>query len=110
MTAKAPRPRQRRPGSSDLSEEISGQTATKIGIWTMGTIWKAPAQRYQAGAPKTKFLAVRVRFPMSRKLRIEYPGAMYHVMKRGDQRQDICNRSGSPRACKWAVGPTFPTC
>ena len=24
---------------------------------------------------------------MSRKLRIEYPGAMYHVMKRGDQRE-----------------------
>src|SRR5664280_2485361 len=26
---------------------------------------------------------------MSRKLRLEYPGAMYHVMSRGDQRQDI---------------------
>jgi addiction module RelB/DinJ family antitoxin len=26
---------------------------------------------------------------MSRKLRIEYPGAMYHVMNRGDQRQDM---------------------
>ena len=26
---------------------------------------------------------------MSRKLRIEYPGAMYHVMNRGDQREDI---------------------
>jgi hypothetical protein len=26
---------------------------------------------------------------MSRKLRIEYPGAMYHVMNRGDQRADI---------------------
>jgi len=26
---------------------------------------------------------------MSRKLRIEYPGAMYHVMSRGDQRKDI---------------------
>jgi hypothetical protein len=25
---------------------------------------------------------------MSRKLRIEYPGAMYHVMNRGDQRED----------------------
>ena len=24
---------------------------------------------------------------MSRKLRIEYPGAMYHVMNRGDQRE-----------------------
>jgi hypothetical protein len=27
---------------------------------------------------------------MSRKLRIEYLGAMYHVMNRGDQREDIC--------------------
>ncbi len=26
---------------------------------------------------------------MSRKLRIEYSGAMYHVMSRGDQREDI---------------------
>ena len=26
---------------------------------------------------------------MSRKLRIAYPGAMYHVMNRGDQREDI---------------------
>jgi hypothetical protein len=26
---------------------------------------------------------------MSRNLRIEYPGAMYHVMNRGDQREDI---------------------
>jgi putative transposase len=26
---------------------------------------------------------------MSRKLRIEYPGAMYHVMNRGDQREGI---------------------
>ena len=26
---------------------------------------------------------------MSRKLRIEHPGAMYHVMNRGDQREDI---------------------
>ena len=26
---------------------------------------------------------------MSRKLRIEYSGAMYHVMNRGDQREDI---------------------
>jgi hypothetical protein len=26
---------------------------------------------------------------MSRKLRIEYPGAIYHVLNRGDQREDI---------------------
>ena len=27
--------------------------------------------------------------PVPRKLRIEYPGAMYHVMNRGDRREDI---------------------
>jgi hypothetical protein len=26
---------------------------------------------------------------MPRKLRIQYPGAIYHVMNRGDQREDI---------------------
>ena len=26
---------------------------------------------------------------MPRKLRIEHPGAIYHVMKRGDRREDI---------------------
>ena len=26
---------------------------------------------------------------MARPLRIEYPGAMYHVMNRGNQRQDV---------------------
>ena len=26
---------------------------------------------------------------ISRKLRIEYPGAMYHIMNRRDQREDI---------------------
>ena len=25
---------------------------------------------------------------MARKVRLEYPGAMYHVMRRGDQRED----------------------
>ena len=27
--------------------------------------------------------------PMARKLRIQYPGALYHVMNRGDRREDI---------------------
>src|SRR5207244_5215248 len=27
--------------------------------------------------------------PMPRKLRLEFPGAMYHIMSRGDQREDI---------------------
>ena len=26
---------------------------------------------------------------MARKLRIQYPGAIYHVMNRGDRREDI---------------------
>jgi REP element-mobilizing transposase RayT len=26
---------------------------------------------------------------MPRKLRVEYPGAMYHMMSRGDRREDI---------------------
>jgi hypothetical protein len=26
---------------------------------------------------------------MARKLRVEYPGAVYHVMNRGDRREDI---------------------
>lgn len=26
---------------------------------------------------------------MPRKVRIEYPGAMYHIMSRGDRREDI---------------------
>ena len=33
---------------------------------------------------------------MSRKLRIQSPGAMYHVMNRGDQREDIF-RDGDDR-------------
>jgi hypothetical protein len=27
---------------------------------------------------------------MPRQLRLEYPGAMYHLMSRGDRREDIC--------------------
>jgi hypothetical protein len=34
---------------------------------------------------------------MPRKLRIQYPGAMYHVMNRGDQRENV-------------FGPTSRTC
>jgi hypothetical protein len=74
---------------------------------------------------------------MSRKLRIEYPGAMYHVMNRGDQREDIFRDDHDRQkflatlgeACvktEWQLGkelerlgwdevqlrarPTFPTC
>src|SRR6516164_2416445 len=48
---------------------------------------------------------------MARKLRVEYPGAIYHVMNRGDRRepifQDDENRQrflatqGLPNACVW---------
>jgi REP element-mobilizing transposase RayT len=63
---------------------------------------------------------------MSRKLRIEYPGAMYHVMNRGDQREDIfrddhdrqkflttlgeaCVKRSQSRACTLAPGFCRPT-
>ena len=35
-------------------------------------------------------------------MRVEYPGAIYHVMDRGDRREDISNRSGVPVGCKLA--------
>ena len=28
-------------------------------------------------------------WPMPRQMRVEYPGAIYHVMSRGDRREDI---------------------
>src|SRR6266404_7785834 len=38
---------------------------------------------------------------MPRKLRLEFPGAMYHIMSRGDQREDIflC-APGKIKGCK----------
>jgi hypothetical protein len=33
---------------------------------------------------------------MPRKLRLEYPGAIYHVMNRGDRREDIFRPGVSP--------------
>ena len=39
---------------------------------------------------------------MPRAMRVEYPGAIYHVMDRGDRREDISNRSGVPVGCKLA--------
>jgi hypothetical protein len=46
---------------------------------------------------------------MSRKLRIEYPGAMYHVMNRGDQREEDRERllETLTQACektRWQAG------
>lgn len=34
---------------------------------------------------------------MARPLRLEYVGAIYHVMSRGDQRKDIYDDDGDPR-------------
>ena len=49
--------------------------------------------------------------PMSRKLRIEYPGAMYPVMNRGNRREDIF-RDDEDRhvhlSCQFAAGE--PNC
>jgi len=43
---------------------------------------------------------------MSRKLRIEYPGAMYHVMNRGDQREDIFRDDEDRQKFLWTLGET----
>jgi hypothetical protein len=41
---------------------------------------------------------------MSRKLRIEYPGAMYRVMNRGDQREDIFRDAHDPQKFLCTLG------
>jgi len=41
---------------------------------------------------------------MSRKLRIEYLGAMYHVMSRGDQREDIFRDDDSREKFLFTLG------
>ena len=46
---------------------------------------------------------------MSRKLRIEYPGAMYHVMNRGDQREDIFRDDEDRQKFQSGSEPTFST-
>jgi len=43
---------------------------------------------------------------MPRKLRIQYPGAMYHVMNRGDQRQDIFKDDVDRQRFLLALGET----
>jgi len=37
----------------------------------------------------TTLLAAVILLRMARKLRVEYPGAIYHVMNRGDRREEI---------------------
>ncbi len=41
---------------------------------------------------------------MPRKLRIQYPGAMYHVMNRGDQREAIFEDEEDRQKFLWALG------
>ena len=41
---------------------------------------------------------------MSRKLRIEYPGAMYHIMNRGDQREVIFRDNEDRQKFLWTLG------
>ncbi len=39
---------------------------------------------------------------MPRKLRLQYPGAIYHAMNRGDRREDIFRDPGhEPSGCAW---------
>ncbi len=44
---------------------------------------------------------------MSRRLRIEYPGAMYHVMNRGDQREDIFRDDDDRRRFLCTLGEAY---
>jgi len=41
---------------------------------------------------------------MARKLRVEYPGAIYHVMNRGDRREDIFRDDEDRRRFLVALG------
>ena len=41
---------------------------------------------------------------MSRKLRIEYPGAMYHVMNPGDQHEDSFKDDGDRQRFRFTLG------
>jgi hypothetical protein len=61
---------------------------------------------------------------MARKLRIEYPGAIYHVLNRGDRREDIfrddqdrewflatlAEACGKADGCKWGPQRVYRTC
>ncbi len=44
---------------------------------------------------------------MPRQVRIEYPGAIYHVMSRGDRREDIYHDEESQRPGEVGIGGTF---
>jgi hypothetical protein len=50
---------------------------------------------------------------MPRQLRIEYPGAIHHVMNRGDRREDLLNlgtsKSANVRLHSWMRSPPSPS-
>ena len=41
---------------------------------------------------------------MARKLRVEYPGAIYHVLNRGDRREPICKDDADRQRFVEALG------
>ena len=45
---------------------------------------------------------------MPRKLRIQYPGAMYHVMNRGDRREEIFRDEADRRRFLSTLGGVRP--
>jgi len=76
------------------------------------------------------FLAV-MDLGVPRKVRVEYEGAIYHVMNRGDRREDVflvdedrelflqtlgpacarkqrCHGAGLPPVCRWAISARRP--
>ena len=54
---------------------------------------------------------------MARKLRVQYEGAIYHIMNRGDRREDIFHDDDDRRlllktlgeACEKTAGKSMPT-
>jgi len=47
---------------------------------------------------------------MARKLRIEYEGAMYHVINRGNYRADVFETDGAKEKTQKGVKPHFSHC
>jgi REP element-mobilizing transposase RayT len=43
---------------------------------------------------------------MARKARVEFPGAIYHVLDRGDRREAIFRDDGDRRRCLETLGET----
>src|SRR5687768_11163700 len=41
---------------------------------------------------------------MARRLRIHFPGAIYHVINRGNYRRDLFETTGAARALEYALG------